>query len=720
MFSLAGAQVTQRNQPPVDKQTSTLKDGQTSAKSKDDVVRISVTLVQIDAVVLDRQGKQVTDLKAEDFELTEDGRAQQITNCAYVAAQPVSAGGAKPPDKTAPPTTVAGLTPEQIHRTIALVVDDLGLSFESTTSVRQALKKFVDEQMQPGDLVAIVRTGRGMGALQQFTSDKRLLNAAIERVRWNPNGRGGIGAFAPIETDPVAADRAAQGLPVPPTIEDAARLREDLFAVGTLGTLSFVVRGLRDLPGRKSVVLFSDGLRLLNRGGGAQRVLSALQRLTDQANRASVVLYTIDARGVQQTNFSAVDSLADSQQSVSPDRLESQLSDRREQLVDSQDGLNYIAQQTGGFFVSNRNDLGAGLARVLQDQSGFYLLGYVPNETVFKSQEGRQKFHKLSVRVKRPGLNVRSRTGFYGIADEEARPALRTHAEQMLDALLSPFSAAAVHLRLTSLFGDDPKAGSFLRSLLHIDGHDISFVEQPDGWRKGVVDVVLVTFGESGTVIDQINRTYTVRVKEDAYQELQRGGLVYTLNLPIKKPGAYQLRAAVRDATTERAGSAGEFVEVPDLAKGRLSISGIVLQGRDPNVASSVAAEQPSTSAHVPIETDAGDPQANPAVRRFKPGMEFEYSFLIFNAQLGKATRSPQLETQMLLFRDGQKVVKGEVTSFDPGLQEDLKRITANGRLQLAKAVKPGEYVLQIIVTDRLVDAKHRTATQWIDFEITK
>jgi hypothetical protein len=65
-------------------------------------------------------------------------------------------------------------------------------------------------------------------------------------------------------------------------------------------------------------------------------------------------------------------------------------------------------------------------------------------------------------------------------------------------------------------------------------------------------------------------------------------------------------------------------------------------------------------------------------------------------------------------------VVTGEVTSFDPGQQEDLKRITANGRLQLAKAVKPGEYVLQIIVTDKLVDAKHRTATQWIDFEITK
>ena len=76
--------------------------------------------------------------------------------------------------------------PEQIRRTIALVVDDLSLSFESAYQTQKALKKFVDEQMQDGDLVAIIRTGAGIGALQQFTSDKRILYAAIEKVKWNP------------------------------------------------------------------------------------------------------------------------------------------------------------------------------------------------------------------------------------------------------------------------------------------------------------------------------------------------------------------------------------------------------------------------------------------------------------------------------------------------------------------------------------------------------
>src|SRR5581483_7956509 len=156
------------------------------------------------------KGKYVTDLKPEDFEIREDGKRQQITNFSYVEAQPATpparVESSKQPAKSLP-TPPSRLRPEQVRRTIALVVDDLGLSFESTAFVRDALKRFVSQQMQPGDLVAIIRTGAGMGALQQFTADKRLLYAAIERVRWNPTGRGGISAFAPLESNPLSGSR---------------------------------------------------------------------------------------------------------------------------------------------------------------------------------------------------------------------------------------------------------------------------------------------------------------------------------------------------------------------------------------------------------------------------------------------------------------------------------------------------------------------------------
>ena len=101
---------------------------------------------------------------------------------------------------------------------MALVVDDLGLSFESTFFVRETLKKFIDQQMQPNDLVAIIRTSGGIGALQQFTSDKRQLYAAVEKVKWTPHGRGGISAFAPVVADPLA-DRRTDEL----TVERTAR-----------------------------------------------------------------------------------------------------------------------------------------------------------------------------------------------------------------------------------------------------------------------------------------------------------------------------------------------------------------------------------------------------------------------------------------------------------------------------------------------------------------
>src|SRR5207253_1268482 len=115
-----------------------------------------------------------------------------ISNVRAITERPKDSQGKALP---LPPST---LKPEAVRRTIALLVDDLTLSFESTYYVRRALKKFVDEQMMEGDLVAIIRTGAGIGALQQFTSDRRQLYAAIENVKWNPMGAGGIGAFAPL------------------------------------------------------------------------------------------------------------------------------------------------------------------------------------------------------------------------------------------------------------------------------------------------------------------------------------------------------------------------------------------------------------------------------------------------------------------------------------------------------------------------------------------
>lgn len=167
-----------------------------SQQNPDNTIRITVNLVQVDAVVSDSKGKQVTNLEAKDFEILQDGKPQKITHFSYVSTVPpkpavpstqVAAVDKKAPP--APPVPTQRLKMNQVRRTIALVVDDLGLSFESIAQVRGALKKFVDNQIEPGDLVAIMRTGAGMGALQSFTTNKAELYAAIERVKFNSLGR---------------------------------------------------------------------------------------------------------------------------------------------------------------------------------------------------------------------------------------------------------------------------------------------------------------------------------------------------------------------------------------------------------------------------------------------------------------------------------------------------------------------------------------------------
>ena len=193
---------------------------QPSAPEDDEVVRITTNLVQVDAVVTDGRGNLVTDLRAGDFEILENNRPQGITSFSYVsidsaAPQTVQPIASDPRQRAPSPAPPVRLRRDQVRRTMAVVVDDLGLSFESTAFVRQALKKFVDQQIQPGDLVAIIRSSAGAGALQQFTSDKRQLYAAIERVRWYPFGRSGISAFSSIGLDPLERlnGRSTAGLP---------------------------------------------------------------------------------------------------------------------------------------------------------------------------------------------------------------------------------------------------------------------------------------------------------------------------------------------------------------------------------------------------------------------------------------------------------------------------------------------------------------------------
>lgn len=685
----------------------------TPTPADDDVVKISVNLIQVDVTVTDSKGNPVTDLKPEDFEIYENGEKQNISNFSFISNVRTRIADPQPvKDKIDIPVPPTAVRREDVRRTIALVVDDLSLSFRSAYDVRRALRKYVDEQMQDGDLVAIIRTGSGTGALQQFTTDKQLLYAAIERVKWNPVGNGGVSAFAPITDydevpDNQSPNEEDENYAVDYSLDD---FRESYFATGTLGALRYIVRGMGELPGRKSVVLFSDGFRMCqtdNRGFvDCERVYDFVRQVVDAANRASVVFYTIDARGLQTLGITAEDSV----NNASPQRIAQIQADRRAQLIETQQGLAYIAQETGGISIANTNDLSRGVQRVVDDQS-YYLLAYIPDGETFDA--AKRRFNKLEVKVKRSGVNVRHRSGFFNVATVEKpkeTPAA-TAGAKLQEALFSPFAVNGISLRLNTLFASDAKMGSYVRSLLYVRAEDLTFTDEPNGSKKAVFDILAASFGESGQPVDQLAKTYTLRTTAEGLEQLKKNGFVYHFTFPVKKPGPYQFRVAIRDRSSDKVGSASQFISIPDLKKERLTISGIVLENL--TLANWQQANDPSAKSP---ETD---PMTDTSVRRFARGTILRYGFEIYNAKLDESKR-PNLTTQMRVYRDRKLILDGKATPLDAVGQKDLSGIKSAGAISLAGKIAPGDYVLQIIVFDNLAREKRRVATQFVQFEVTE
>ncbi|MCU1235211.1 MAG: hypothetical protein JWP63_3178, partial [Candidatus Solibacter sp.] len=217
--------------------------------------------------------------------------------------------------------------------------------------------------------------------------------------------------------------------------------------------------------------------------------------------------------------------------------------------------------------------------------------------------------------------------------------------------------------------------------------------------------------------VDTTDKTWTLRLKGDSYRQVLKQGMVYSVHVAVKKAGAYQMRVVLRDANSEKVGSASQFIDVPDINKGRLALSGIVLRAEVPQAPVNQSKEPAGADHPEGQQSTEIDPQGTPAVRIFKPGTAITYGYQILNAQ-GDTARKPELEVQTRLFRDGEQVYAGNPSPLTFTGQNDPKRLIGGGRMQLGGKITPGDYVLQVIVTDKLAKEKYRVATQSMDFEI--
>src|SRR6185369_2896915 len=184
-----------------------------------------------------------------------------------------------------------------------------------------------------------------------------------------------------------------------------------------------------------------------------------------------------------------------------------------------------------------------------------------------------------SVKVKRPGLTARYRSGFYGVTNDNVRDVAAnsgpTGRAKLFHAVTSPFGMGQIPLRMNAIFNTALDGSPFVRSLLHVDLHEIKFEEQADKTKQAVIEILVIAYGDNGLIVDQVGKTYTLSFTPEQYERYMKQGLVHTFTFPVKKPGAFQLRVAIRDAGTDKVGSANQFIDIPNLKKDRLTMSGV-------------------------------------------------------------------------------------------------------------------------------------------------
>jgi hypothetical protein len=441
-----------------------------------------------------------------------------------------------------------------------------------------------------------------------------------------------------------------------------------------------------------------------------------LPLIADYATRSGVPIYTVDARGLVNNDYIGADE-DETASDVGADKTGELRNGRTFEFFKSQAGLHYLAEETGGTFTHNLNDLSKGLRDALEESRGYYLIGYRPADETFKNGV---RFRKIEVKVKRPGLRVRTRKGFLSVTDEAvlltSPPRPRTEASPLYAALISPLSNEDVRTRLTSVFGHDERSGYFIRTLLYLEPRDLTFTDESNGSKKLVLDVAAVTYDQKGAVYDEFTRSHTAHFDAEQLAFVRQNGLIYSADVPVKKPGAYAFRIAVRDAVSQHIGTASQFITIPDLSnKNTFAVSAIMLAEDSENGTVETlppAATVATALAPVPAVT-------SPAVRRFRSGMVLNYAHLIYNARSDKKGDA-HVTTQVRLFRDGKEIFTNQEMPLDVSGQLTPERILNRGRLHIPAQTATGEYALQIIVNDDAPGEKRHTTSQWVDFEVVQ
>jgi len=671
--------------------------GQTppSPDQSPDVIKVYTELVQTDVMVFDKQGRFVKNLKREDFELRLDGKPQPIGFFDQIEAGSVDETRQLAAARGQSAATGKNALPLDRGRTVLFFVDDLHLSATSTFQARKLINQFVERDLGQNDEAEIVTSSGQLGFLQQPTDNKTVLRLATERLNSRTSmvkdlqrphmseyqalqiDRGDRDVLAYFVAELLAENRMMGNVEEEVKRRASAVLQQAAsYSTITLSALERLIKSCATISGRKLLFLISDGFFIDTRNSDTT---ARLRMVTSAAARAGVVIYSIDARGLIAT--------LDDAGVRKP--IDSRLS-RGEQgeIGASQDILNAVAQDTGGRALFDRNDLYTAVDNGLKETASYYLLAWRPQRESDKSS----KFRRLEVSViGKPDLTVRLRKGFYDLEPptaERTKPATDKASteeiaqKKLREALMTPHPERGLPLSIDTRFLNTDSQTFALTSSIEIPGEFVApSSPAADGAQFEVVGAVFTDRGEVGDRFSQ--RLGRKPASDDSSHNLS---YAHTTNLG---PGLYQVRVAVRDLATGQIGTANKWIEIPDLSKGSLTLSSLLLGERDTSIA--VTNTSPADNlASVPLSVS----------HRFKRGAFLRYVVFIYNAS--RATNAQfDVAAQVIVLREGQPVATTTLKKIATDNVDDSSRLAYAAELPL-EGFHSGQYLLRFVVIDRI------------------
>ena len=676
----------------------------------------TATAILVDAVVRDKAGRLVTDLAADDFQVSEDGVPQKIDSFTRVThGGGIGIGVAwRAPDRTvainpnaAPDASPAG-APLEDKATVALVFDHL--SSESLTLAQKATLGYVPLSGDSPVRLGVFAADVGVRTLQFYTTDRTAVRQAIAHVA--PTGmieekraeRGDDLMSRRREIDATTASAvgggstatvAANSTELGELQTERALIQTELTMMrtydsferahkgyDTAGVLMSIVQSLSLYPGRKTIIFFSEGLPVTPSLG------SKLQTVIEAANRANVSAYAIDAKGLrtdsslegarkEMTNFVDDRTL---QIGIGSERTDQPMTMAMERVqdtmqLDSRTGLAKLSEETGGFLVEQSNDLRSAFRRIDEDNQFHYLLTYAPKNATY---DGR--FRTIRVEVRRQGAQVFARKGYRALRTVPTADtgSYETPALALLDRTPVP-NAFPVHAAAFSF--PDPARPGLSPVAVHVRTSSLQFsVDSFRGTYAAQAAVVVRVRDTDGHDVQTLSQEYLITGDAKDVEAAKKGDVLFYRE-PDLPPGVYTVESIVFDEAANRGSARIMTLTVPQPSPGALGMSSLILVDKTEDLGShNTSNASPLAVGKTLLYPNLGEPIVNSASR------ELPFYFTLYGNTAGMTASAE-------LLRDGQVLASAPIqleSSNGP-------RVQHVGRFPVGK-LPAGTYQLRIKV----------------------